>query len=915
MSKVAEQFATYFDAALKSKSEAPYNQLNKFVIDLKSLDDVDACLNKYLDIYSRYKKNDPRSEIIFSMLAERRIKMTKADEDFVDRVYEEFYGYRKTLSPVTARIKELESDRFRSDIVKELKTARDSRQRSLSLVDTLRQMFLKDNNRRAQSIEELYAYDPLPDEKLHKEYQKVFDACTNAWRQAEIKFTDRSYAYDERTKASEEERLKYAGYKGFELRLEEFNAFLKEKRKNDQELYQMLKWARDVVRPPVKVTSSGMRYKAAGAIHIEYELYLHIVFAIYLNAIQEKHFIRNPEGFTAEEKTFFLDPLKAATYYSNFINRMKIVFPDSKPSNASAFDKFAKVYSQLILYARSQHLDLASDDEALAIQKKILHTPGPELANQSFSTKGYSSWAYAQDTFKIGARIGTEISIAYFEGSHPQAIYLELDNFEGFLFRADLSSFTRKVEIGLYQLLWEYNKGLIPLIQKFFEIIGYLPVLVEAGFVGLVEQVVSDQLTGAALEEFSAGFGVDLSSLGMILPLLPGHKLGGSKTEALAEATTTGKINKALTADEITANKMLSSMTSDDAKALNKLLPDNKRALKAQEAYLAQQDMRMAKLAEQRLSAQEAKMVEAQLLEAKAAQQGKAQVMAQGEQRTAVTQGQGALDTRATTTQSKGAQGDNRLTTNSSSETHQTSGQKGGKSTTSTRPIGRNPPPEDIGEGLIQKTGAVVEEEEIRKHIIGQLAEKVQMNKADATEFLGIHEPVTVGTKKVGGKNSFKDMVEKLEDASKLRVERRKKEVKLNKKIADEGCSHFIFRKENVELKAEYDKLKKLAAGGQVKEYEHLNLSPKRIRQIREELEALEARQIGNLRSDITEIWFRSKKVEIADISLRESDPMHLFKTFMYKRIMEEMLPGFKVFAFDIKPKPGGGYIFTPVHQ
>jgi hypothetical protein len=77
----------------------------------------------------------------------------------------------------------------------------------------------------------------------------------------------------------------------------------------------------------------------------------------------------------------------------------------------------------------------------------------------------------------------------------------------------------RKVETGLYDLLWKNNQGLIVLMQKLFEVIGYLPVLIEAGFVGLIEQVVQDQMIAAGLDEVSEAFGVDLSILGMVVPL------------------------------------------------------------------------------------------------------------------------------------------------------------------------------------------------------------------------------------------------------------------------------------------------------------------------------------------------------------------------------------------------------------
>ena len=76
------------------------------------------------------------------------------------------------------------------------------------------------------------------------------------------------------------------------------------------------------------------------------------MFAIYLNAVQQKHFVRKPEGFTAAEQAFFFSTGSLALYYSNFLNRLKLVFPsDGHPSNVPAFTTLATVYSQLILFA------------------------------------------------------------------------------------------------------------------------------------------------------------------------------------------------------------------------------------------------------------------------------------------------------------------------------------------------------------------------------------------------------------------------------------------------------------------------------------------------------------------------------------------------------------------------------------
>ena len=176
--------------------------------------------------------------------------------------------------------------------------------------------------------------------------------------------------------------------------------------------------------------------------------------------------------------------------------------------------------------------------------------------------------------FGLRQQIGTDIRIAYFEGTRPKSVYLQLDAAPGFLFEASLSAFVGKVETGLYKVLWENNKGLIVLMQKFFEVIGYLPVLVEAGFVGLIKQVLQDQLIAAGLDEASEAFGVDLSSLGMVLPLVIPHKSPSHGTLSFEESARAElAVDRALARENTTANKALATMTGDEAKLLNRLTP------------------------------------------------------------------------------------------------------------------------------------------------------------------------------------------------------------------------------------------------------------------------------------------------------------------------------------------------------
>jgi hypothetical protein len=546
MGKVADEFEQLFKRSLESKLEkkdnASFERLSRYILGLEGLRAVDECLARYLDIHARDPKEDPRSDMCFLLLVGLRLERTLSDDEFIDRLYTETRSGSTTKWPVAVRARKLPTQR-RNDLEEKILKARDSMQKSRSLVDSLRQMHLRDNERSAKSFDELYAFSPLSDAKLRAEFEKISGAVQAAFSSAGHKMVEANIGYDKATKAQEEKRLASSGYEGFKARMNEWRAFLK-RQKDDRALFQLLKWTRDVFRPSKGSVRGGSTY-------VDRELYLHVVFALYLHAIQVRKFARSREGFTAEEEQFFLEPLRGELYASNLRNRIKYVFHDGK-ANIDAFYALADTYARLYLWGRTENLDLVDDARALEIQKAVLGTPDEKLRARSFSTKGIPGPAHARGDFKLGWPVGPDMYVVYFEGSPTKTVYLERAGLQGILFEASVGQVARIAESRVFHLVWESTKGLIPLIQKLFEVIGYMPVLVEGGFAAMVKQVLRDQVTGGTLEVASNLTGKDLSMLEMVVPLLSRKKKAGSGT-ALDEARANTPAQKALTSGDAKA--------------------------------------------------------------------------------------------------------------------------------------------------------------------------------------------------------------------------------------------------------------------------------------------------------------------------------------------------------------------------
>jgi hypothetical protein len=424
--------------------------------------------------------------------------------------------------------------------------------------------------------------------------------------------------------------------------------------------------------------------------------------------------------------------------------------------------------------------------------------------------------------------------------------------------------------------------------------------------------------------------------------------------------------------ENATANEALATMTGDKTKLLNRLTPasdagvakvaggaltreegrvakvvdaaparEEPRAAKLADRPLTEEERRAAKLAERPLTEQQQRMVKAlerhpdpdnyRMAGARARATGRevhvvkqAQVggVARGEHVVAQAEASGgALHTQAIAQgggphaggpAGGGTGGPTGGGSGSTAAPHSTGGKR--RIVVAPEPVSKvappKPPPVETPKPKRKRAGYTAQDEMLHQHVLERLAEQVHAKKADPTSYLCVHDSATVNGKRYGGGNRMDQIAEKLHDASDLRAQARKKRLDISHN-PHELEINLIHRYDD--LRAEYERLDKLSKFEQVDEYEHLDISPERKWQIQDELKAMRLRQVGALEPDMLEVYFGTRRVEIADITLTENDPYHRFKTKVYKRIMEEMLPGFEVLAYDIKPKSSGLFMFSPV--
>jgi hypothetical protein len=166
-----------------------------------------------------------------------------------------------------------------------------------------------------------------------------------------------------------------------------------------------------------------------------------------------------------------------------------------------------------------------------------------------------------------------------------------------------------------------------------------------------------------------------------------------------------------------------------------------------------------------------------------------------------------------------------------------------------------------------------------------------------------VHEKVRVGSKDVGGGNKLEEIKVLLDKKSQQRKQAGETPITINEAIIRKKVIDFLKDEGNKDLMTEFTKAEKFLEEGKVPEYEAMDYTFTSKERMKEDIKRIkEGRLLGVMRPDVVDFRIDAKEVVITDITLRPNDPYHNFKTLVYKRVMEKMLPGFTVRAVELKP-------------
>jgi hypothetical protein len=476
----------YVVAVGPKATNADFEKIGTFLRSLSSSELVRACLDRYLQIYTKYESpaTRSRSDAAFYLILRRVVDVAKPAE--LDTWREALTSNQRPFSPLRERFDQLgKTDRLDRDRILEVVDApKKARAAVAGVLSELNDAYRRTHGHDGTPAE-LRSFDPVHDEGLHADFRARLAALNQAHA-------------DVRAGGS-------APIDMLQLQVDTFWAFVNAQKKDGLRLFQLLRWWQsDRLRPQGTVPSS----------YADDVAYVQIAAALLSYSLATKAYPANIrlKSFTRDEWTFVLAPLTNKLYRSNYESALRRF-----PTDAHSFSKQCAFFLRLLAFASRSGSTLVSDDELTHVMQRLAASSPAELAARTFAIgDGHATRWYVTGNYRIGQTIGTKLSIIDFEGTRSLKIYVEFTQVPGVVFWVDLNRFMGYAEDAPYDLIYEATSALLTLIPLFFEVLVAVPGIVEGGVAGLV-QALLQPVEAAAAGEVMDAFGLDPDNAGWVV--------------------------------------------------------------------------------------------------------------------------------------------------------------------------------------------------------------------------------------------------------------------------------------------------------------------------------------------------------------------------------------------------------------
>ncbi|HEX2871776.1 MAG TPA: hypothetical protein VHP33_10975 [Polyangiaceae bacterium] len=436
------------------------------------------------------------------------------------------------------------------------KAERNQREVQRSLLDILRDEYRR-VNKKAPTLAELQAFDPRP---LGKgSFENRYMTVSRRW--------------SEFIEGPKDERLST-----FSEALEAFSDYLVQLGKKDVlALFQAAKW----LQLPPGESLSGDRHV------LFHGLYAIACIRLHGAALVSTNYQRNLRGFTDEETEYFAGSIRRSRflYRSNIVRALSGPLYDPNPS-LGALSGMLSTY--LLAKGRMPDLTLAPLDQEIDIQLRwslidaltkqievalekddqkmleaVMTTPANALAVEFLSelSKQRIELTSGQDlgyrVLKPGSDLGSFGALGavkvVFINLREGKVFVEFDALKPHLFHAPHHWVANKQYGQKLSEIHEATIGMVHLTQLMFMAMGFMPVLIHAGFAGLMYEIAATYLTGKLEEQLAKVVDPRIAMiLGLALNLFAPRPRFSPKLKVDAEDAAQLTSNRALTEPPIT---------------------------------------------------------------------------------------------------------------------------------------------------------------------------------------------------------------------------------------------------------------------------------------------------------------------------------------------------------------------------
>ena len=503
-----------------------YDTAIKIVIAVKDAKVLAELMKTYLTLYERHAKNQDnvhfyRSDQLFEILVDQSSNVTDDslfetwDEHFAGKTGTESFRNRYYFLSPTSKSN---IDKFRHD-------EREKRRQRRSILDVLRDEYARQNGHAPASNDELYDLDPRP--ILANNLDDRIALVMKFWNLTK-RSVDRDYM----------DTLNAA--------LDKLSDFVKAQGKSDVlALFKTIRQLRLLTLETVDYrrnsrTGAAETYRTSGDSHERTMLFaLYALACIRLLAVAQadKLFTKNRIGFSREEVDYFCKPLGDFQYRSNI--RHLLSPPFKGPEIAfGQLKAFLNVY--VLTKSQLQRCDLVPLDKTMELQEKwrlisdltdlidlaskrgdvarlneIFGDPRNEkailLLQEIGSTEiktNVTGPVLGQATLGAGSSFGShakygDLAIVYIEPANLNNIYVEFATLKPNIFLVHKDYVDDKVFGERILEIHRNTVGVVHITELIFMAMGFLPVLIEAGFAGLIYEI-AVAYVGDKIEEQAA---------------------------------------------------------------------------------------------------------------------------------------------------------------------------------------------------------------------------------------------------------------------------------------------------------------------------------------------------------------------------------------------------------------------------